>query len=165
VLRRSVSTQVTMPSGDTMVIGGVVEDSESYVDAGVPFLKDIPLLGWLFRASTQRSNKTNLYFFVTPTILDEDDFNDLWQLSMQKKMEAERYIGTRRIRMIDRKWVGNDSAQARTLEDTGATVEDLDRAGENELPIYDRPPREVKPAPSGPPTPTGTPGGTGRTGN
>ena len=73
----------------------------------------------------QSSNKTNLYFFVTPTILDEDDFQDLWHLSLNKKLEAQNYIGERRLRIIDKGWTGTAGEQARRLEDEGATVEDL----------------------------------------
>jgi general secretion pathway protein D len=155
VLRRTITTQVTMPSGDTMVLGGVIDDQESHSDRGVPFLKDLPLIGFLFRTSDDTQNKTNLYFFVTPTILDEDDFDDLWQVSLQKKMEADRYIGTRRLRIVDRKWTSTASAQARTLEDPGTTIEDLDALGENETPHYHRPDRQAKSAsaPTGPVTP------------
>jgi general secretion pathway protein D len=138
VLRRSLSTQVTMPNVATMVIGGVIEDSESYSDGGVPFLKDLPLIGFLFRRSESTSNKTNLYFFVTPTILDEDDFSDLHHVSLNRKLEAQDYIGERRLRIIDRSWPSAGSTQARTLEDMGTTVEDLDRMGEYEPPVYRR---------------------------
>jgi type II secretory pathway component GspD/PulD (secretin) len=139
-----------------MVLGGVIDDQESHNERGIPFLKDLPLIGFLFRSSDDTQNKTNLYFFVTPTILDEDDFDDLWQLSLQKKMEADRYIGTRRLRIIDRKWTSSTSAQARTLEDTGTTIEDLDALSENEMPHYHRPDRQQKKAsaPTGPVTPT-----------
>jgi len=152
VLRRSIRTQVTMPSNSTMVLGGVIEDSESYNEGGIPFLKDIPILGFFFQKSEQTHNKTNLYFFVTPSILDEDDFQDLYHLSLQKKLEAQEYIGERRLRIIDHKWSGSTGAQARTVEDTGATTEDLDAQGGFEMPIYQRTQREVK-APSSATTP------------
>jgi general secretion pathway protein D len=156
-LRRTIRTQVTMPSDATMVLGGVIEDSESQSDGGVPLLKDIPLLGILFRRSESTSNKTNLYFFVTPTILDEDDFQDLWHVSLQKKLEAQDYIGERRLRMIDHRWNG-DANQARTLEDTGTTVEDLDIQGEYEMPTYRRTPDDDRPTgkASGPRAPAET---------
>ena len=137
-LRRTIKTQVTMPSDATMVLGGVIEDSESHSDGGVPFLKDIPILGFLFRKSEDTSNKTNLYFFVTPTILDEDDFQDLYHASLTRKLEAQDYIGERRLRIIDRRWSGTTAAQARTLQDMGTTVEDLDAQGEYEMPTYRR---------------------------
>jgi len=147
VLRRTIKTQVTMPSDATMVLGGVIEDSESSNDGGIPILKDIPILGFFFRKSEHTTNNTNLYFFVTPRILDEDDFQDLWHVSLQKKLEAQEYIGERRLRLIDGRW-DPKSAQARRLEDTGATVEDLDRYGEWEFPTHRR--SSGAPAPSVP---------------
>jgi general secretion pathway protein D len=153
-LSRDIKTQVTMPSGYTMVIGGVIEDQESHSDGGVPFLKDLPLLGFLFRSSSDTNNKTNLYFFVTPTILDEDDFNDLWQVSLQKKMDAETYIGTRRLQVIDKKWNGDEANRARVLEDSGASLEDIDRQGtELEMAKYHRADRIKAPVPTGPESP------------
>ena len=149
-LRRTIKTQVTMPSDATMVLGGVIEDSESHSDGGIPILKDIPILGFLFRKSEDTSNKTNLYFFVTPTVLDEDDFQDLYHVSLTRKLEAQDYIGERRLRIIDRKWSGTAAAQARTLQDMGTTVEDLDAQGEYEMPTYRRAPTDPKAAgPSG----------------
>ena len=157
VRSRRVQTQVTMPTESTMVIGGVIEDKESSNEGGVPFLKDIPILGYLFKSYASESIKTNLYFFVTPTILDEDDFQDLWHLSLQKKLEAQNYIGERRLRIMDRKWSGTAGDQARTLEDEGATVEDLDAQGGFEMPLYDRSRQPANmPIAPGAPQPNGT---------
>ncbi len=154
VLRRTIKTQVTMPSDSTMVLGGVIEDSESQNDGGVPLLKDIPLLGFFFRRSEATTNKTNLYFFVTPTILDEDDFQDLYKASLDRKLQAQNYIGERRLRIVDRKWEGNKYGQARTLDDTGATLGDIDAQGEWEMPTYRRSRQPTVPAPQGPSGPT-----------
>lgn len=137
VRRRTIKTQVTMPSDATMVLGGVIEDSESSNDGGIPLLKDIPILGFFFRKSEATTTKTNLYFFVTPTILDEDDFQDLWHVSLNKKLEAQDYIGERRLQLIDRRW-DPKSAKARRLEDPGTTVEDLDRYGAWDTPTFSR---------------------------
>ncbi|MFN9332743.1 MAG: secretin N-terminal domain-containing protein [Planctomycetota bacterium] len=152
-LRRQIKTQVTMPSDSTMVIGGVIEDQESEQSGGIPLLKDIPILGYLFSKSESTKNKTNLYFFVTPTILDEPDFQDLYKLSLDRKLEAEEYIGERRLRVIDRKWKADPFAESRRLGDTGATIEDLDAQGENETPTY----RRTRPQPTAPSAPS-TPG-------
>lgn len=151
-----------MPSDATMILGGVIEDSESASDGGIPLLKDIPLLGIFFRRSENTSNKTNLYFFVTPTILDEDDFQDLYRVSLSRKLEAEEYIGDRRLRIIDRKWKADPNAEARTLEDTGSTIEDLDVQGENEMPTYRRSRPQSVPNPKGPSAPSDPNGANGR---
>ena len=147
-LSRVIETQITMPSDATMIIGGVIEDSESQSDGGIPFLKDIPILGILFRRSENSSNKTNLYFFVTPTILDEDSFQDLYHVSLNKKLEAEQYIGSRRLRIIDRRWSGMTAGQSRTLSDMGSTIEDIDAQGEFEMPTYRR--KRMTPGPASP---------------
>jgi hypothetical protein len=78
---------------------------------------------------------------------------------LNKKLEAQDYIGERRLRIIDRRWSGNTATQARTLEDTGATIEDLDLQGENEMLFWrrSRPTSTATPNPQGPTAPS-TPG-------
>jgi type IV pilus assembly protein PilQ len=56
--------------GETTVIGGIFVDSDSDTDSGVPYLKDIPLLGQLFKSSTKTKVKTELLIFITPRILN-----------------------------------------------------------------------------------------------
>jgi general secretion pathway protein D len=146
-LERSISTQVTLPSGDTIVLGGVIEDVESENRTGIPILQDIPLLGWFFQSGGSETVKTNLYFFVTPTILDEQDFSDLAQLSWRKKLEAASYIGNVRMQLVDQKW---RPGRPETLEDSGATIEDLDAFGGFEIPYYERPDRDSGGNSSGP---------------
>lgn len=162
-IARTIQTQVTMPSNDTMVLGGVVEDRESESDSGVPILKDIPVLGYLFRSSTTSRTKVNLYFFVTPIILDEEDFSDLWEVTYRRKLDAEGYIGTDRLRIADKRWRGLNSVNP-TLEDAEATIEDLDVQGGNDTPFYRRRYSDTDPyvqgqGPNGPRTPTATGGG------
>ena len=55
------------------MLGGLIEDRLTKSHAKVPFLGDIPLLGALFRNSSERIEKRNLMVFIKPTILDEDD--------------------------------------------------------------------------------------------
>ncbi|MHC4515754.1 MAG: secretin N-terminal domain-containing protein [Planctomycetota bacterium] len=137
---RRLQTQVTMPSDHTMVLGGVIEDAEAKTEQGIPYLKDIPVLGWLFKSKTNEYKKVNLYFFLTPHILDEDDFADLENLSFRKKLEAEQYIGKRRIQIMDPKWRGQAPG---ILEDPHATIEDLDRQTNSEFPLYRAPTRKT----------------------
>ena len=138
---RKIETVVTMPTGHTMVIGGVIEDQSSHTSDGIPFLKDLPLIGILFRSTQTTLRKTNLYFFITPHILKEDDFSDLQELSFRKKLEAGRYIGHKRLRIVDRRWKGRDSYK---LEDSKSTIEDLDRMGGFSIPTYKLPERSER---------------------
>ena len=130
---RKVVTSVTMPSGHTMVLGGVIEDQSSETSDGIPLLKDIPLLGVLFRNTEKTQRKTNLYFFLTPYILDDPDFADLAELTLQRKLDASRYIGDERLKIIDRKWQGKSSY---SLDDSESILEDIERLGGFNIPSY-----------------------------
>jgi type IV pilus assembly protein PilQ len=68
---RSVETQVLVNNGQTVVLGGIYETEQSEDYRKVPFLGDIPLVGYLFRSTTRVSNKSELLIFVTPKILRE----------------------------------------------------------------------------------------------
>lgn len=67
---REVDTMVDVMSGQTMVIGGLISDKIVTTKGGVPFLADIPYLGWLFSNYYQQKRKTELVIFLTPYILN-----------------------------------------------------------------------------------------------
>ncbi|HHK42721.1 MAG TPA: hypothetical protein ENJ50_09920, partial [Planctomycetaceae bacterium] len=98
---RELSTTVNMPDGDTMVVGGIVTDNKRRSTIKVPWLGDLPLLGWLFRRSSDNNDRTTLYFFVTPHIMRDVDFADLSELSHRAKHEAAAVIGLGRVQKID----------------------------------------------------------------
>ncbi len=68
---RQIITQVLVNDGQTVVLGGILETTKSRAANKVPFLADIPLLGYLFRSTTDINNKTELLIFITPKILRE----------------------------------------------------------------------------------------------
>ena len=49
--------------------GGIYVDSDTESDSGIPFLSDIPLLGWLFKSNSKTKSKSELLIFITPKIL------------------------------------------------------------------------------------------------
>ena len=100
-ITREMSTQVNVPDGDTMVIGGVVSDIFRKEQDGVPWFADLPIIGQLFRRDSKSNNRTTLYFFVTPHILHDRDFADLAEISYQKKLDAAEVIGSDRVRVVD----------------------------------------------------------------
>ena len=65
-------TNVIVSSGQTAVIGGLTTEDEVESETGVPLLKDIPLLGRLFKSTNKRMESRDLVIFVTPTIVDEE---------------------------------------------------------------------------------------------
>lgn len=67
--KKEATTELVVSNGDTTVIGGIYVDSDTESDTGVPFLSDIPLLGWLFKSNTKLKTKTELLIFITPKIV------------------------------------------------------------------------------------------------
>ncbi|MBU6421057.1 MAG: type IV pilus secretin PilQ [Gammaproteobacteria bacterium] len=69
---RNVKTQVLVDDGDTVVLGGIYETTNTSTVNKVPLLGDIPLLGWLFRNTQKTNNKDELLIFVTPKIMTQN---------------------------------------------------------------------------------------------
>jgi general secretion pathway protein D len=66
---RSANTVVVTPSGQTIVIGGLMQDTKTSTDSGIPVLQSIPILGNLFKHKIQSTAKTELMIFVTPWVI------------------------------------------------------------------------------------------------
>ncbi len=88
---RKVENTVVVNDGETVVIGGLI--SESFTDsvAGVPYLKDIPYLGWLFKTKSESLRKVNMLIFLTPHIVRSSE--DLEEQSIRKRLELEDELG------------------------------------------------------------------------
>jgi type IV pilus assembly protein PilQ len=69
ILKKSVSTKLMIMSGDTVVIGGIYTENESLNEDGIPGLRRLPLMGWLFKARRTTLQKTELLIFLTPTVI------------------------------------------------------------------------------------------------
>ena len=68
-LKRTVDTTVIVKDQQTVVIGGLIDDSTTQNENKVPVLGDIPLLGWMFKKQSSETDKTNLYVFLTPRVI------------------------------------------------------------------------------------------------
>jgi general secretion pathway protein D len=130
---RTIQTTVNVPDGDTMVIGGIIVDNKNMTETQVPFFGDLPIIGWLFKNKASTVDRTALYFFVTPHILQDVAFADLAEISYRKKLEAANTIGFERIRLIDPHF--------------GPDGNDLDLSG-FDVPLYTAPVRGVEVAPA-----------------
>lgn len=71
--RRSADTNVIVKDGQTAVIGGIFSEDEANSVSGVPFLKDIPILGGIFRGQSKTKVKSELLIFVTPKVLNLEE--------------------------------------------------------------------------------------------
>jgi len=72
--QRSINTNVLVENGSTVVIGGLYTNATLQSVSGIPVLKDLPLIGWLFRTPINPDNtKNELVIFLTPRILNQDE--------------------------------------------------------------------------------------------
>jgi len=74
---RHIETQVMIPNANTLVMGGMISDSPNTSYTKVPFLGDIPVLGYAFRSENKALSKDNLLIFITPTIVKDNDFQPM----------------------------------------------------------------------------------------
>jgi general secretion pathway protein D len=88
---RNVQTQITMQDGDTIAIGGIINEESNYTSQGIPFLNRIPLLGAAFGSRTYSKGRTELIIFMTPHIIYDN--TNLLEASQELKS---------RIRMLRR---------------------------------------------------------------
>ena len=65
---RTAKTSITVKDGETAVIGGLIEARLDRGKTQTPCLGDIPALGWLFKTTNDRNEKTNLMVFMTPRV-------------------------------------------------------------------------------------------------
>ena len=86
--KRSTRTTVIVDDGQTIVLGGLMQDTSNDAETRVPFLSSLPLLGGLFKQTGVRSNKTNLLIFLTPHIISTRD--DVDRVTTHKQQQAHR---------------------------------------------------------------------------
>jgi type II secretory pathway component GspD/PulD (secretin) len=83
--RRRIDSQVMIPNGNTLVMGGLVQDSPSATFSSVPILGSIPGIGWAFKSESKSMAKDNLLIFLTPTIVKDSDFQPTTTTFLQSK--------------------------------------------------------------------------------
>ncbi|MFM8313264.1 MAG: type II and III secretion system protein, partial [Deltaproteobacteria bacterium] len=69
---RQIKTQIILQNGDTAVLGGVFKGAETNVDSGTPFLRSLPLIGYLFSTKIDQAQKSEILIFITARILNPD---------------------------------------------------------------------------------------------
>ncbi|MGB5685277.1 MAG: type II secretion system secretin GspD [Candidatus Electrothrix sp.] len=78
--KRSADTTVVVHNEEIVVIGGMIGQDITSGDYKVPLLGDIPLLGWLFKTHEDRNNKTNMFIFIMPRIVESSpQLADIYQ--------------------------------------------------------------------------------------
>ena len=107
--RKEAAAKVSVRDHDTIILGGLIETSKTKSGSGVPFLMDIPLLGYLFRSNSDKEVRNELIVLIRPTVLPTPEVAALTARSEKdkmpgvKRMEAE--VGTEeanRLKQLDK---------------------------------------------------------------
>ncbi len=87
---RETTQSVTLFDGQTLVIGGLIQSREEKIETGVPFLRKIPILGYLFKKPTYRNEKSELLLFLTPHVITT--YKEAEEVSKPDIKKAEKEI-------------------------------------------------------------------------
>lgn len=88
--KRSVQTQVTLQDGDTIAIGGIIDEKSSESSSGIPLLHRLPYIGAAFGSKSFSKTRTELIIFMTPRVIY--DTNDLADASDELKTQLKRVL-------------------------------------------------------------------------
>ena len=87
---REASSTISVKDGDTILLGGFIRSAKTDTESGVPFLKDVPLLGNLFKNNSKTSKRSELLVLIRPTILDTPE-----EAALMSQKERMRLPGVR----------------------------------------------------------------------
>ena len=84
---RSVQTLISVPTGRTMVMGGLINETRSNTSQGIPLVSRIPFLGGLFGEQELKNNRTELVLFITPRVVEDEKDIGLVIDDLRRRME------------------------------------------------------------------------------
>ncbi|WP_169728569.1 secretin N-terminal domain-containing protein [Comamonas composti] len=170
--KRSVETKLTLRDGATVMLGGLISENHTNSDAGVPLLKDIPLLGNLFKSSKVSRDRTEMIMLITPYILndsaDAEAATDAYQntLSEWSQSVRDRINAARKARQAHAETQVSPSPAKPVTERTGAATTDAHGAPKAVQPEAPSPAAAPPaPAPSTPPPLAPAPSTSGASGS
>jgi len=135
---REIETDIIVPNGFTVIMGGLIDEKQGETDSGVPYLRDIPILGYLFGSSTSASSSTSLFLFVTPHILRQTadgNFDDYLRATWNRKLLADDLL-QKAVEIPNSRFTNPDDAdELDKIQDTGYL----------DMPRYKAPPRTTMP--------------------
>lgn len=156
---REAETRLLVKDGNTVVIGGLVDQQRTSANTGIPFLRDIPVLGNLFRSTQRRNTTTELFLFLIPHVLRTDE--DVEEATARVRERAPR-LDRALPDSIPLLWVPADSAAARRVPPTQAAPAPATQAAPPRMPANPAPrppglPERFIPRTTPPPRPPAPP--------
>jgi len=87
---KQIKTKLAVKDGQSILMGGLIDRNDTVNDSGIPLLKDVPGLGWLFKSHSVTHNKKELMIMVTPYVISSEDVLDQYISNFKKKMVGLR---------------------------------------------------------------------------
>lgn len=157
--KRAIKTQIVARDQSTIVIGGLIQERSVHSVKKIPILGSLPLVGWLFRDSTTKKQKTNLLLFLTPYVIrDESDYRRIFERKRKEQQEfIEAFYGKSSKYDIAVEWDRKAGPFARIRRAVGEEAMKLENGGPG-LPGEGMTGPGRPPAPTGPAAPIIVPG-------
>jgi len=106
---RQAKTTVMVKDGQTVVLGGLIQDDKFENSQRVPCLGSIPVLGLAFKSMSKRNQKRNLQIFITPHIIKHPEDIDLFTSGMKSKLRSQE--GQTELLDQEKRWKPSSAAQ------------------------------------------------------
>ncbi|HEX7113477.1 MAG TPA: type II secretion system protein GspD, partial [Mizugakiibacter sp.] len=98
ISQRAISTQVAVQSGETVLLGGLIQQNEGVNDSGLPWVSRVPVVGRLFGTTDRTRNRTELLVLITPRVITNsvearqvtDEYQRKFESLAPLRLEMER---------------------------------------------------------------------------
>ena len=145
---RSISTSVVTQDGQTIVLGGLMEDTVSNAKKKVPLLGDIPILGNLFKHTAQIKTKVNLLVFITPHVIkDSSDFSSILKRKIEERNRFIEQNYGKKQRTAIRESIKNHREDLLEFKGDGTAITPATSEGTPPVPAAKQPVITVSPPP------------------
>ena len=112
ISQRTIQTQVAVQSGQTVLLGGLIQQNDSVSDSGVPLLSRIPWFGRLFGSTSRNNNRTELLVLITPRVIRNSQ-----EAAKVTREYQDRFESLKPLRAKLRQEQGDNSKEPRNGED------------------------------------------------
>ncbi|MBE9563041.1 MAG: type II secretion system protein GspD, partial [Proteobacteria bacterium] len=92
ITNRSISTELSLQDGHSVLLGGLISTTSTNDESGIPFLKDLPLIGQLFRINGTSNTQTELVMMIVPYVIDNDEEAVAIADTLQSRLKLFPYI-------------------------------------------------------------------------
>jgi general secretion pathway protein D len=92
ITTREITTSVKIASGNVVILGGLMKDTSTGSEGGIPFLRRIPIFGWLFKSMEKSSDVSETVIFIKATIVNSGTSTNKIDRDLQEKYDVNRRI-------------------------------------------------------------------------